>query len=93
MERRPGYFLLHTQVAHSQLTLHLEETIKCHVASENSNSSIYPFYSFFYTGLVLADLTNKEIHTFVKSIVHVFCSLLCTEHKATGTRDGDFNRL
>ena len=26
MERRPGYFPLHTQVVHSQLTLHLEET-------------------------------------------------------------------
>ena len=43
MERRHGYFPLHTQVVHSQLTLHLEETIKCHVASENGISSIYPF--------------------------------------------------
>lgn len=32
MERRPGYFLLHTQVVNSQLTLHLEEIIKNQVS-------------------------------------------------------------
>lgn len=47
MEMSSGYFSLNTQVVHSQCTLYLlssvffNQTIKCLIPSENSNSLIY----------------------------------------------------
>lgn len=59
---RPGQFPVHDKEVHSQCTLYLEEKIMCHIASENSNSLIYPFQKYTLNSLIYLEMLIRSYH-------------------------------